>query len=183
MDNKKINKTLILCAIFLQIGFVLSIPVIKETNIRSGKTIVVKTIPIDPQSFFRGDYINLSYEFSQIDLNEVEHDKAYFDRGQRIFVRLSKASGSWEVVQVSSKPLKNIGLDQIMVVGSINNWPSHNNFSVIYGIESYFVPEGEGKYIEKKIADKRATVELSIDKKGSASVRKIFIDDKEVNFR
>lgn len=183
MDKKEISKALFLCAISLQIGFVLSIPVIKETNIRSGKAIIVKTIPVDPQSLFRGDYINLNYEFSRIDLNKVEHDKTYFDRGQRVFVKLSKAGGSWEVVQVSSKPLKNIGLDQVMVVGSINNWPSQNTINVIYGIESYFVPEGEGKYIEKKIADKRATVELSIDKKGFASVRKIFIDDKEVKFR
>lgn len=183
MDNKKINKTLFLCVIFLQIGFVLSIPVIKEASIRSGKAIVVKTIPVDPQSLFRGDYINLNYEFSRIDLNKVKHDESYFDKGQRVFVKLSKEGGPWEAAQVSSKPLKNIGLGEVMVVGSISNWPSQNSIHVIYGVESYFVPEGEGKHIEKKIVDKRATVELSIDKKGFASVRKIFVDDKEVKFR
>ena len=182
MDNK-INKTLVLCAIVLQIGFVLSIPAIKENSIRAGTTIVVKTIPVDPQSLFRGDYINLNYEFSRIDLNKVEHESRYFDRGQRVFVKLSKAGSLWEAVSVSSKPPKNKGHNQIIIAGSINSWPSQNNISVIYGIESYFVPEGRGRDIEKNIADRRATVELSIDKKGLASVRKIFIDEKEVRFR
>ena len=184
MENKKINKILILCVILLQIGFILSIPVIKEAEIRSGKVIVVETIPVDPQSLFRGDYINLNYEFSTIDLRKVKHDKRYFEKGQRVFVKLSKATGSWEAVQVSSKPIENIGPNEVMIIGSVkSSGPWDDNISVVYGIESYFVPEGKGKYIEEKIIDKRVTVELSISKRGFASVRRIFIDEKEVKFR
>ena len=183
MNKKRINNILFLCAISLQICFVLSIPLIKEMRIRSGKAITVKAIPVDPRSLFRGDYINLNYEFSQIDLNKVKHDKTYVGRGDRVFVKLSNIGDAWKVIQVDSDPFKNIGLNEVMIRGSVNEWPSVNSISVAYGIESYFVPEGEGKYIEKKISEENVTVELSVDKKGLASVRKIFIDDKEVRFK
>lgn len=183
MNKKGINKILLFCAISLQICFVLSIPIIKEMHIRGGKTIIVKTIPVDPRSLFRGDYITLNYEFSQLDLKKVTHDKNYFHKGQRVFVKLAKIGDDWEANQVSSRPIKNIHPNEILLVGSVNRWPTRDSINIAYGIESYFVPEGEGKYIEKKISDKKVTVKLSIDRKGIASVRKIFIDNKEVKFR
>ena len=185
MNRKGISKILFLCAISLQICFVLSIPLIKEIRIRRGRTIRVKTVPADPRSIFRGDYIVLNYEFSHLDLNRVKHDESYFYEGQRVFVKLTKVGDNWEATQVSTKPFKEIGPNEVMLVGSINRseWSSENSINLTYGIESYFVPEGKGKYIEEKISEKRVTVELSIDKKGFASVRKIFIEGKEVRFR
>lgn len=182
-NKRKITKFLFFLAILLQILLLLSLQVKKEISIRKGIKIVVKTVPVDPRSLFRGDYINLNYEFSQIDLNKVKRDKTYFYKGQKVFIRLSKVGDNWKVVQVGSKPIEDIGPDEVMISGSVNRWRSEKSINVAYGIESYFVPEGKGKYIEKKIFDKRVKVELSIDKEGYASVRKIFIDEKEVKFR
>lgn len=183
MNKKGISKILFLCAISLQICSVLSIPLIKEMHIRSGKTITVKTIPVDPRSLFRGDYIVLNYEFSRLDLNKIKHDKNYFHKGQRVFVKLAKVRDNWEATQISTKPFKDIRPNEVMLAGSVDRWPLENFINLTYGIESYFVPEGRGKYIERKISKKKVTVELSVDKKGFASVRKIFIDGKEVKFR
>lgn len=182
-NNHKITKFLFFLAILLQILLLFSLQVKKEISIRKGIKIVVKTVPVDPRSLFRGDYINLNYEFSQIDLNKAKCDKTYFYRGQKVFIRLSKVGDDWRVVQVNSKPIEDIGPDEVMIRGSVSRWRSKKFINVAYGIESYFVPEGRGKFIEKKISAKRAKVELSIDKEGYASVRKIFIDEKEAKFR
>lgn len=183
LNNKRITKFLFLLAILLQALLLFSIVIKKEISIRQGTKIVVKTIPVDPRSLFMGDYINLNYEFSQIDLNKVARNKDPFHKGQKVFVRLSKVDDDWRAVQVSVEPIKNIGPNEVMIVGSVNGWLSGNSINVTYGIESYFVPEGKGKYIEEKIFDKRVKVELSIDKKGYASACKIFIDEKEVKFK
>ena len=182
-NNKKPTKILIFLAILFQILLLFSILVYKEMNIRRGVKIIVRTVPVDPRSLFRGDYINLNYEFSRIHLNKVKSEGSHFSKGQKVFVKLSKVDGDWKAVQISAKPIKNIGEDEVMIRGSVNRWPSKNYINVVYGIESYFVPEGKGRYVEKKIFDKRVKVELSINKKGVASVLKIFIDGKEVKFR
>lgn len=184
MNNKqKIITSLFLLAILFQVLLLFSFQAKKEISIQRGVKIVVRTIPVDPRSLFRGDYINLNYEFSGIDLNKVKRDSTYFHRGQKVFVKLSKVGDDWKVVQVSSKPIKDIGPDEVMIRGSVGRRPSKNFINVAYSIESYFVPEGKGKYIEKEIFEKRVKVELSIDKNGYASARKIFIDEKEVKFR
>ena len=184
MNNKlTINKFLIFAAVLLQIILLFSIQIRKEISLRSGKIITVKIIPVDPRSIFRGDYINLNYEFSRLDLNKVEHDKAYFSRGQKVFIKLSKTGEEWKAIQVSDKYFRDVGTNEITLAGSVSGWPSKDAVNIIYGIESYFVPEGKGKYIEGKISDKRIKAEISIDSKGYASVCKILIDEEEVKFR
>lgn len=184
LNNKqKIITFLFLLAILFQVLLLFSFQAKKEISIHKGVKIVVRTVPVDPRSLFRGDYINLNYEFSGIDLNMVESDRTYFHKGQKVFVKLTKVGDDWKAVQVSSKPIRDIGRDEVMIRGSAGKRPSKNFINVVYGIESYFVPEGKGKYIEKEIFKKRVKVELSVDKKGYASARKIFIDEEEVKFR
>jgi uncharacterized membrane-anchored protein len=56
-----------------------------------------------------------------------------------------------------------------------------NNFlRVKYGVESYFVPQGEGKIIEKNL--RNVSVEVSISDNGDSAVSKLFIDNQEVKF-
>lgn len=172
-----------LLAVIFQIVLLLSIAYYKEASIRSGRKIVVTTIPFDPRSIFRGDYINLTYEFSRLDLKKVAHSKNNFYRGELVFVKLLAVNNNWVATEVSDAPMSASGNDAIVIRGVVNEPSIRNAMNVVYGIESYFVPEGKGKAIEKEISAHRATVELSIDKRGDASVCKIFIDNREVAFR
>ncbi len=164
-------------------GILVSLVIKKEISIRQGVRIVVRTVPVDPRSLFTGDYIDLNYEFSRIDLDEVVHDEHYFRKGKKVFVKLLKKDDSWNAIQVSVKPINDIAQNEIMIAGYISYCSQRNFINITYGIESYFVPEGKGKIIERGILDKRVKVELSVDKKGNASVCKIFIDEKEIKFK
>jgi len=182
-SKRSISWLLALAAVFIQIAFILSIQVRKEWSLRSGKKITVKIVPVDPRSVFRGDYIILNYEFSRLSLGKIMHDKAGLRRGQRVFVTIAKTNGEWQAVAASSEHPGKAGTDEIILRGSVTGWPSGNSTEVNYGIESYFVPEGKGKQIEKDIARRMITAELSVDKKGYASVCKILIDGREIDFR
>ncbi|UCC94873.1 MAG: GDYXXLXY domain-containing protein [Candidatus Omnitrophota bacterium] len=192
----KSKKTLFLfsVAIVIQIGLLFSFLIKREFHIRRGTKIIVKTVPVDPRSLFRGDYIHLNYEFSRIDLAEVTSSKEHFYRGDKIFVKLTKRGEEWRPVETGASPFKDIASGEVMIRGAVtgHQWLWHGRgerrhkssvLNVSYGIESYFVPEGEGKYIEDQISQKRVKVELSIDRGGYASVCRIFIDGKEVRFQ
>ncbi|MDD5585239.1 MAG: GDYXXLXY domain-containing protein [Candidatus Omnitrophica bacterium] len=183
MKIRKLSIVLFLLAVLFQIVLLLSIAYYKEASIRSGRKIIVTAIPFDPRSIFRGDYINLTYEFSRIDLKKVARSKDDFYRGELVFVKLLAVNNNWVATEISDTPISASGNNEIIIRGVVNEPNIRNVINVVYGIENYFVPEGKGKAIEKEISAHRATVELSIDKRGDASVCKIFIDNREVAFR
>lgn len=184
-SNSRISILFVL-AIILQVFILLSLVVKKEVDLRYGRKIIVKTVPVDPRSLFRGDYVNLRYEFSQIDLTAVGKSKNYFYIGETVYVRLAKNQDEWLVKSISDKPITIKSADEIMLCGTVSHsrfWQAEKNIEVSYGIESYFVPEGKGKPIERDIRQKRVQVELSVNKRGYASACKLLIDGKEVKFR
>ncbi|MBU2102965.1 MAG: GDYXXLXY domain-containing protein [Candidatus Omnitrophota bacterium] len=182
MRNKKVAILIFLCAVIAQVLLLYMTVTFKERSIRSGTKIIVKTIPVDPRSIFRGDYIRLRYEFSQIDLRKIKNDNADFYRGRVIFVKLIRLGAEWRVAQVSGKLIPVQGSDEVVLRGIVDEARPGNFVNVSYGIESYFVPEGRGAYIERHVSRKSVTVQLSVDRSGSVSVYKIFIDGKEVSF-
>lgn len=181
--KRSISWLLAFAAVLIQVALILSIQIRKELSLRSGKRITVKIVPVDPRSVFRGDYITLNYEFSRLNLNQIKHDKTGFRRGQQVFVTITITNGEWKAVAASAEHPGEAGADEIIMRGSVTGWPSGNSANVNYGIESYFVPEGKGRQIEKDIARRLITAEISVDRKGYALVCKILIDGREIDFR
>ncbi|MFC1599256.1 GDYXXLXY domain-containing protein [Candidatus Omnitrophota bacterium] len=178
-----IKKSLFAVFVLFQIILLCSFIAVKEIRIRSGQEIIVKTVPVDPRSLFRGDYIDLNYEFSRINLKEMESPKTNFYHGQRIYVVLSQEIG-YRPVWVGKAPPQLLNEDEVVIAGTVKGYGHRQQVNVSYGIESYFVPEGKGKYIEGALRKRRVTVELSLSPGGGgASVRRMFIDNQEVAFR
>ena len=49
---------------------------------------------------------------------------------------------------------------------------------VRYGIESYFVPEGQGKRLEALAREKRMAALIAVDARGNAAIKGLIIDGK-----
>lgn len=49
---------------------------------------------------------------------------------------------------------------------------------VKYGIENYFVPEGEGRAIERPSAGEKISIEVAVDRCGNAGIRAVLINGK-----
>jgi uncharacterized membrane-anchored protein len=117
--------------------------------------VLLETRPVDPRDILRGDYITLGYDISFIDeemlKNALGDMDEYFDYGVRnsgreIFVTLQKDEkgiGTVKSVSATRPP------DGLYLRGTITDrWRG-----VRYGIGVYYVPEGTGWEIERKLME------------------------------
>ena len=144
----------------------------KEFTLRTGEKILLKTVPVDPRDLFRGDYVVLSYEISNLELSNFENKNLEFEEGDTIYVGLRKDDKYWAASNVyKEKPAT------LAIRGSVEN-KRGSALNVEYGIESFFVPEGEGKELERYRNSRNLDVEVSVDKFGNGVINNLYIDDE-----
>lgn len=168
-------------------GLILAIVVQRAGILRSGQEVRLEIAPVDPRDLFRGDYVILVYRIGTV---EIPKDvTAPFTRGQRVFVTLRPdASNKSKAVAVATERPAVSGAD--VVISGIVTVPSTcplgeaglsdckrgtNAVGVRYGLESYFVPEGEGKKIEL-LPRARLEVVAAVSPSGQSAIKRLLID-------
>ena len=176
---------LLLCALILAMVYQ------RAEILRGGQEVRLEVVPVDPRDLFRGDYVILDYRISSIDL--PKDSKSEFNRGQKVFVTLRpEANGKAKAVAISSERPAVSGAD-IVIQGTVTA-PSVCPFNaaglrvcepgiravmVKYGLESYFVPQGEGKKIETT-EKARLEVVAAVTPSGQSAIKRLLIDGKPV---
>lgn len=156
----------------------------KEYTLQTGTEVTLKTVPVDPRDLFRGDYVVLRYEISNLDLNEIPADKSDFEYRDRIYLVLKLVNGYGVPEKIYSRPPE----DELYLTGTVirkmGNVKNDKEILIVeYGIESYFVPEGRGREIEKEQwSGKGVDVKVAIGRQGKAVIKALLIDGKKVNF-
>ncbi len=148
----------------------------KEYTLQTGQQVLLKTVPVDPRDFFRGDYVILRYEITQIDTEKVISYVTGPSLGSEVYIKLEKVGEYAEPVLVSPLPPK----EELFIKGKITG-VRNDRLTVEYGIESYFVPEGAGKVIERERAEE-VDVRVAIDEKGNAGIVDLLIRGEVVEF-
>lgn len=170
--NKKIFIGIGIFWLILILGFV----AIKEFTLQTGEEILLKTRPVDPRDLFRGDYVILSYDISRLDLSSLESDASEFKENDKIYVALAIVDGYGTAKGVfRQKPTEGLFLKGTVQEDSTDILP------VEYGIESYFVPEGEGREIERARRGD-LDVKVAIDKNGNVGIKNLILEGQEVRF-
>jgi uncharacterized membrane-anchored protein len=82
-------KTKFIVLVLLQVLLLVGIIGYREYWIAVGEKIVLRTAPVDPRDLFRGDYVRLSYEISNLDLNRLAGQES-FKPNQSIYVTLDR---------------------------------------------------------------------------------------------
>lgn len=147
-----------------------------------GQEILLKAAPVDPRDLFRGDYVTLTYEISRINPEELPHD-TNFSSGETIYAILSKKDKFWTIDSVSHRkpgPDENQVCMKGRVIRGANSFD--DRISVEWGIESYFVPEGSGRLIERQRDAENVSVIVSVDSTGSSVLKELLINDEPVEF-
>ncbi len=177
--------------ILLLLGLIAS----KYMTLLTGTTIVLDTVPVDPRELFRGDYVVLRYTISRLNLSQVDNrlTKAQLKPGRTVYVALVPPSGrtqkAWKAVALfgrkpdeeelaSGDQLGSYRHNAVFLKGTIVQRQGHT-VELKYGIESYFVPEGEGRKLEQS-AGKALTVEVTVDSEGRAVIRRMLLYGKPV---
>lgn len=144
--------------------------------LQSGREIVLKTEPVDPRSLFRGDYVILNYGVSRVPRAAGEA----IENGDVRYVTLEeKVAGEWNVAAVGAIYPASVGPGEVVLRGQIvNTWPgdTSDEAQVQYGIESYFVPEGEGKVLEDKVRTSDLRVIVAVGDSGKAAIKGLVLD-------
>lgn len=158
---------------------ILSIIAVKWFTLFFGQEILLKNEPVDPRDLFRGDYVALRYEISRINLNEIPHDSDFL-YGDTIYASLSKKEKFWTIDAVSHSKLV-LDEDQVCMKGKVES--SFNDQVIIsWGIESYFVPEGEGRLIEQEMNARNVSAIVSVDFTCSSVLKQLLINDEPIEF-
>ncbi|MER8409965.1 GDYXXLXY domain-containing protein [Mesorhizobium sp. M1066] len=183
------GKRLVISALLLalvQIGFLSWIIAGRAAILRNGKEVLLKIEPVDPRDLLRGDYIILGYDISRIPVKMIANippDKFSSD-DTSIVVRLKKGSdGYWQPTTAwFGKAPKPAAADEADILGHIaEGWDLRGEGMTIapdYGIERFYLPEGEGMAIQNDMRVRPFGIRLALAGDGTAQIKALVDGDK-----
>jgi uncharacterized membrane-anchored protein len=150
----------------------------KQYTVWTGTTVLLKVEPVDPTDPFRGDYLTVRYEISDIDRGLI--DEYIDDTG---YVELQKGEdGYWHAVAVHDRRGHDFD-DTVIIRGE----PDYNQYSRTtlhfeYGIEDLFIPEGSGDQVPFG-DDVTVAVAVKVDRFGNAVPRYLTVDGERFDLK
>jgi len=167
---------------FIQLALIAAMVIDRAGVLRDGKEITLQTRPVDPRDFLRGDYVILSYDISQISADKLEKQGGK-DRDPVVFVKLAlQPDGFHKAVSAHFEPVP-VGGNEVLIRGRITNLrycTSCPTYFVNYGLEKFFVPEGEGRELENARNQNKVTVVAAVTSSGRAAIKRLLLDGKPV---
>ncbi|MFU0825123.1 GDYXXLXY domain-containing protein [Clostridium sp.] len=140
-----------------------------------GEEILIKTKPFDPRDVFRGDYVQLDYEISEVPLEKVEDEILAMKNGNEyenfkglekkdLYVVLKKYKDFYMVDKVTlQKPnsgvfikgkyrypiYKELDKEELQKKENANYKIEVKGIRIDYALDKYFIPENTGKTLEE----------------------------------
>jgi uncharacterized membrane-anchored protein len=175
------GKKLLLAAALLalaQIAFLSWIIAGRAAILRNGQEVLLKVEPIDPRDLLRGDYVRLGYEIRDVPVKLVTNAPSgeFVPEDGPIFVRLGRDSdGYWRPRSATlGEPQGQPPAGEIDIRGMVSGgWTlgPDASFSVDYGIDRFYVPEGEGRAIETDMRERPFGILAAVAGDGSAQIK------------
>lgn len=150
-------------AVAIQLAVVLGFVGVREISLRTGTEVVLTTIPVDPRDLFRGDYVVLRYRESNVECYSL-------GPGDPIYVPLHQKEDVWVGTGhfLSFDGAQSAG--SVVLKGQVVR-RQENDCEAVYGIESYFVPEGTGRELQRAGCCLR--VRVAVDGFGNATIKDV----------
>ena len=150
--------------------------------LRSGDEVVLQTEPVDPRDLMRGDYVTLRYEISTVLRRDIQGQPAQDDRFVYVALKAGK-NGVWHFSRASFAPFGDLAAGELQIRGEATYPISDGSNATIhlrYGIERYYVPEGEGRAIENSQRALKITAIVAIDGAGKAVMKALQDDGRQL---
>ena len=171
----------------IQVALIVVMVVDRVRVLRGGSEVKLQTRPVDPRDFLRGDYVVLNYDISSVSAAELK-DQPASSKHASLYVRLApNAEGFHSAVSVHEEPVA-VAAPDVLIRGRVTYGANCGDeqrvfcdrLQLNYGIERYFVPEGEGRQIEQARRDGQVTIVASVTPAGRAAIKRLLVDDKPV---
>lgn len=169
----------------VQIAFLYSMIASRSSILRDGKEIFLSVEPVDPRDLLRGDYVVLRYNISSIPSSLFQNEPEANDDGDEyedVFVRLrADENGIWQPVSArfGQKPEPESSDNEIDIRGQarITHFSHDTSLSVLYGLERFYVPEGEGREIESNLAVREFRMKVAVTDDGLSQIKAFYDGD------
>lgn len=164
------KKLFIIAVVVAQIAVLGWMAVEREWVLRTGRTVYLRTAPVDPKDPMRGDYVRLSYEIATVpkrlcrdgivswfDPKEAIYNSKARDRRVYAQIKLDE-DGVAELVSLSDRvPTEGLFLrgraDAIYL----------STLRVRFGVEAFFMQQGKARKFEEMVRGEKAGVPLNME--------------------
>lgn len=149
--------------------------------LRTGQEVMLTVQPIDPRDLLRGDYVILGYNISRVPAELFAERPGGTERADErpVFVRLREGEdGIWQAVaaRYGERPAQPAADGEIDIKGTARAvWFDNTRFvTVRYGIERFYVPEGEGRAIERDMRERQFQMKIAVAESGAAQIKAFY---------
>ncbi|RCS24112.1 hypothetical protein DUT91_07195 [Phyllobacterium salinisoli] len=176
MRNKPVWLFAMAALVALFQSSILYASIVKRASIlRDGKDIVLLTQPVDPRDLMRGDYVTLGYGISSIKRSDIAGKPDSETENSNIYVTVKPGPNeNWQFSRASFQPIKDIAADEIMLKGRTRYAPPAQPDALVgvdYGIERYYIPEGEGAAIDDAQRQQNIQAVIAVSASGEAQIK------------
>jgi uncharacterized membrane-anchored protein len=168
-------------AILLQCALLILMVADRVRILREGREVTLQTRPVDPRDLLRGDYVVLGYDISQLPAGALAGQPTA-ERNPVVFVKLAPdANGLYQAVSVHAGPVT-VTAPEVLIRGRVSyscgstSRTFCDKLTIRYGLESYFVPEGEGKTLEQARNQQKLRVVAAVLPSGRAAIKRLLLD-------
>lgn len=158
----------------IQLGLI-AVPLVDRLDVQaSGKLVPLAVVPVDPRDLLRGDYIIINLAITRLPASLPGADG--LRAGDSVYVELAgRDGGAAEPVAISQDRAK---LGAMAIAGTVRS-ATAEEIRIDYGIDAFFLPEGEGLEIERMDKD-RILLEVSVTEDGRSLPVNLLVDGKVV---
>lgn len=162
-------------------------------TLATGTEVTLKSEPFDPWDPLKGQYVRLRYNISTFQLTDTTGAAPPFQSGQMVWVTLKEGAPFWTVTTVT-KERPAVGPDEVAVRARVQwvQWwqdlkePPFAEFrngqvSLEYGVEEFYVPEGEGPKLEQQRDG--ITVKAKVDRFGQMALSQVLVNGEPVKWK
>ena len=143
--------------------------------LRDGTDITLQSEPVDPHDFLRGDYVTLRYAISNIEAGKISGAIPATDGPADVYVTVKEGDGGvWSFASASWQKRDDVPSGEVQLHGrtsSFANAAAYSPLRITYGIERYYVPEGQGRVIEAQQQERKIEAVIAVSSAGDAQIR------------
>jgi len=151
----------------------IAVPLADRLSVQmSGKLVPLAVVPVDPRDLLRGDYVIINLAIARVPASLP--GSAGLTSGDTVFVELAAGGeGAAEPVAIAQDRAK---LGALAIAGVVRT-ATAEEIRIDYGIDAFFLPEGEGLEIERMDRD-RLLLEVSVTEDGRSLPVSLLVDGK-----
>jgi len=148
----------------VQIAIVAGLAAQAQWHLQQGTRVRLATEPVDPRSLFQGDYVRLGYPIARTAPGFTPQP------GEAVWLTLAPQGDVWTVAAVTrDRP-------PAPAVAMRATFPPMRQDRLILGLETMFVPEGQGLDLERQVPGRVILVEAAIGADGTARPAALVVD-------